>query len=41
MATIFKCIFKNEKFFILIRISLKIVPKGAIDKKSALVQVMA
>ena len=40
MAIIFKCIFKNEKFFILIRISLKIVPKGAIDKKSSLVQVM-
>ena len=38
---IFKCIFMNEKFCILIRISLKFVPKGLIDNKSALVQVMA
>ena len=30
----------NEKFCILIRISLKFVPKGPIDNKSALVQVM-
>ena len=37
----FKCIFMNEKFFILIRISLKFVPKGPIDCKSALVQEMA
>ena len=37
---IFKCIFMNEKVCILIRISLKIVPKGPIDNKSALVQVM-
>ena len=38
---IFKCIFINEKFCILIRISLKIVFKASIDNKSALVQVMA
>ena len=36
-----KCIFMNEKFFILIRISLKFVPEGLINSKSALVQVMA
>ena len=40
---IFKRIFMNGKFcnVILIQISLKFVPKGPIDKKSALVQVMA
>ena len=38
---IFKYIFMNEKFCILIRISLKFVPKGLISNKSALVQVMA
>ena len=38
---IFKCISMNEKFCILIRISLKFVPKGSIDIKSVLVQVMA
>ena len=38
---IFKCIFINDKFWIFIQISLKFVPKGAIDKKSALFQVMA
>ena len=38
---IFKCIFMNEKFCILIRMSLKFVPKGPIDNKWALVQVMA
>ena len=39
---IFKCIFLNEKFCIVIRISLKFVPKGPIgDNKWALVQVMA
>ena len=38
---IFKCIPMNEKFCILIRISLKFVPNGSIDNKSALVQVMA
>ena len=37
---IFKCIFINEKSFILIRISLKFVPKGLIDNGTALVQVM-
>ena len=31
----------NEKIFILIQISLKFVPKGPIDNKAALVQVMA
>ena len=34
---IFKCIFLNEKFCILIAISLKFVPKGPIDNTSALV----
>ena len=38
---LFKCIFVNEKFCISIRISLKFVPKGPINNKSALVQVMA
>ena len=38
---IFKYIFVNEKFCILIKISLKFVPKGPIDNKTALVQVMA
>ena len=38
---IFKCIFVNEKFGILIWISLKFVPKGAVDNESALVQLMA
>ena len=38
---IFKCIFVNEKFCILIPISLKSVPKGSIDNNSALVRVMA
>ena len=37
----FKRIFTNEKFFISIRIWLKFVPKGPIDNKPALVQVMA
>ena len=31
----------NQKFCILIRISLKFVPKGQIDNKAVLVQVMA
>ena len=34
---IFKCIFLNENDRILIQISLKFVPKGSIDNKSALV----
>ena len=37
---VFKCIFLNEKFCILFRISPKFVPEGAIDNKPALVQVM-
>ena len=37
---IFKCIFVNEKFCILIQIPLKFISKGPIDNKSALVQVM-
>ena len=38
---IFKCIFMNENFCSLIRISLKFVPQGLNDNKSALVQAMA
>ena len=38
---IFICIILNENVRISIKISLKFVPKGAIDNKSALVQVMA
>ena len=34
---IFRCIFENEKFCILIKISLKFVPKGSIDNNPALV----
>ena len=34
---LFKCIFMNEKLRILVLISLKFVPKGPIDNKSALV----
>ena len=34
---IFRCIFMNEKFCILIEISLKFVPKGLIDNIPALV----
>ena len=37
----FKCIFLNENDRILIRISLKFVPRSPIDNKPALVQVMA
>ena len=37
----FKCIFANENDRIPIRISLKSVPRGPIDNKPALVQVMA
>ena len=37
----FNYIFLNEKFFILIKISLKFVPKGPIDNNPAWVQVMA
>ena len=38
---IFKCIFLNEIARIPIRISLKIVPRSPVNKKPALVQVMA
>ena len=38
---IFRCIFVNEKFCILIKISLKFIPKGAIYNNPALVQIMA
>ena len=38
---IFKCIFMNEKFCVLIPISLKFVPKGPIKNIPALVQIMA
>ena len=38
---IFICIFVNERFCILIRISLKFVPKGPIDNNPALFQMMA
>ena len=46
MATIladdnFKCIFLNENDKILIRFSLKFVPRNPIDNEPALVQVMA
>ena len=34
---IFRCIFVNEKFCILIKISLKFIPKGVIDNNPALV----
>ena len=37
----FYAFFVNEKFCTLIEISLKFVPKGAIDKNSALVKIMA
>ena len=39
--SIFKCTFMDKKFCILIQISLKFIPKGRIDNKSALAQVMA
>ena len=38
---IFKCIFLNGNVIISIKISLKFVPKGPIDNKSGLLQVMA
>ena len=38
---IFKCIFLIENVRILIQISLKFVPKGSIDNKPVLVQIMA
>ena len=36
----FKYVFLNEKVWILFEISLKFIPKGPIDKRSVLVQVM-
>ena len=38
---IFICIFLNENAWILIKISLKFVPKGPVNKIPALVQIMA
>ena len=38
---IFKCIFLNENVRILIKISLKVVPKGPINNIPSLVQIMA
>ena len=38
---IFNCIFLNEKVWILIKISLKFVPKGPINNIPSLVQIMA
>ena len=38
---IFKCIFLNEKFCILIRISRKLLPKGLINDTWTMLQVMA
>ena len=40
-SQILKCIFINEKISILIWIWLKVVPKGPIDNKSALVQAIS
>ena len=34
---IFRCIFVNEKFWILIKISLKFIAKGPVDNNLALV----
>ena len=39
--TISKCIFWNEKVWIFIQISLKLVSNGSLNNKSALVQIMA
>ena len=38
---IFKCIFLNENVWILIKISLKLVPKGPINNIPSLIQIMA
>ena len=38
---IFKCIFLNENVWIVVKISLKFVPKGPINNIPALVQIMA
>ena len=40
-ADIFRCIFVNEMFYSLVKISLKFVSKGPIDNNTALVQIMA
>ena len=40
-ADMFKCIFLNESYFILIQISLKFVPRGPISNNPTLVQMMA
>ena len=37
----FRCIFMNEKFSILIKISIKFVPKRPIDNNTALAKIMA
>ena len=41
LQNIFKCIYFDWKVYILVQISLKFVPVSLLDKKSALVQVMA
>ena len=41
LTDIFKCIFFNENYRILIQISQKFCPRSPIDNKPALVQVMA
>ena len=41
LTGIFKPIFFNGKFLIIIKISLTIVSKGLIDNNSALIQIMA
>ena len=38
---VLRCIFMNEKFCILINISLKFVPGGPINNKPALIKIMA
>ena len=40
MDSIFRCIFTNEKFCILTKISVKFFPKGPIDNNPTLVQIM-
>ena len=40
-ADVFRCIFMTEKSCILIKISLKFVPKGPIGNNSTLVYIMA
>ena len=38
---IFKCVFMKENVCISFKISLKYVPKGSVDNKSAMVRIMA